>query len=61
MLIPVLLVSGAALSIPTATPETQPAVDPTVLHVDPLLVAQAEEIWRHIAVTDNAIWPGWAA
>jgi hypothetical protein len=31
------------------------------LKVDPLLLAQAEEVWQVIARKDNPVWPGWNA
>lgn len=32
-----------------------------VLRVDPLLVAQAAEVWTIIAKPENPVWPGWDA
>ncbi len=35
--------------------------DEPQLKVDPLLLAQAEEVWTIIAKKDNPVWPGWNA
>ena len=34
---------------------------PVKLQVDPLLIAEAAEVWALIASPDNPIWPGWDA
>jgi hypothetical protein len=34
---------------------------PVMLRVDPLLIAEAGEVWGLIASTNNPIWPGWDA
>lgn len=49
----IILISGIAFSQP---PEAAPT-----LRVDPLLIAQATEVWGVIAQRDNPIWPGWNA
>jgi hypothetical protein len=37
-------------------------IPPTVtLRVDPLLIAEAAEVWRLIASPNNPVWPGWDA
>ena len=34
---------------------------PVTLRVDPLLIAEAGEVWGLIASPNNPIWPGWDA
>ncbi len=42
-------------------PGTPPAKESDPLKIDPLLVVQANVVWRIIASDDNPIWPGWNA
>jgi len=35
--------------------------EPPRLLIDPLLVAEVVEVYRHIASDDNPVWPGWNA
>lgn len=34
---------------------------PVALRIDPLLIAQAAEVWKVIAAEENPVWPGWNA
>ena len=55
-----LLMLSATCSAPPQESQS-PATDPRILHVDPLLIAQAQEAWKYIARDDNDLWPGWNA
>jgi len=60
-----LFASLAALSTPLAgRPAPQPPAQETgdqVLRIDPLLLAQAAEVWALASGTDSLLWPGWSA
>ncbi len=61
-MIVMLAISAAALMQSQSAPsEPRSEAKPSALHVDPLLVAQAEEVWRYVASPDNELWPGWNA
>ena len=46
---------------PAGAQVTADKVHPGALRVDPLLIAEANEVWGVIASPNNAIWPGWDA
>jgi len=57
-----LLVGASLLSAsPACAQATAEKGQPTGLRVDPLLLAEANEVWRVIASPNNPIWPGWDA
>jgi hypothetical protein len=56
----IFIVCGATACTP-AVLASEPPVGAQFLQIDPLLVAQAEEVWRFVASPDNPIWPGWDA
>ena len=56
MFLSTIVIMSASIAI---SEPTQAAED--VLHIDPLLIVQAEEVWSYIASDDNALWPGWNA
>ncbi len=37
------------------------ATRPVVLQIDPLLIAQAADVWGIVAAKENPVWPGWNA
>src|SRR3990170_2209779 len=37
------------------------ATRPVVLQIDPLLIAQAADVWGIVAAKQNPVWPGWNA
>ncbi len=53
--------AAVALSCSLFALEPAPKETATHLRVDPLLVAQATEVWSVIAQPDNPVWPGWNA
>ena len=56
--LPAIALSLAALAshpVWAAPPETAGPI----LQIDPLLIAQAAEIWTLIGAADNPLWPGW--
>jgi hypothetical protein len=53
--------TGAVLMQSTIAPDSPVASEASALHIDPLLVAQAEEVWHYIATPENSMWPGWDA
>jgi hypothetical protein len=60
----ILLLVFSALMLMENAPTAQAAEqesDSGVLHIDPLLIAQAAEVWTIIGGKDNAIWDGWDA
>ncbi|MHC4989971.1 MAG: hypothetical protein ACYTGC_03230 [Planctomycetota bacterium] len=46
---------------PVARGQADAMTDPDRLRIDPLLVVEAQAVWRIIANGDNPIWPGWDA
>lgn len=58
----VMSLSGLILSVPAAAAR-QPQASPSIrrLAVDPLMLAQAAEVWSVIAQPANPVWPGWNA
>ena len=56
--VPPSLVSAQDAAKKTATAL---ASGPVKLHVDPLLIAEAAEVWALIASSNNPVWPGWDA
>lgn len=57
-----ILVVTSLLTIPVAGAQKPPASPPIRrLAVDPLLLAQAAEVWSVIAQPSNSVWPGWNA
>jgi hypothetical protein len=54
------LIAWVILLASTLPGKAEPPGKP-VLRVDPLLIAQAAEVWGVIARPDNPIWPGWNA
>jgi hypothetical protein len=58
----VFLATSLALAQATAGRAEKGRIQPPVtLRVDPLLIAEAGEVWRLIASANNPIWPGWDA
>jgi hypothetical protein len=53
------LVPTAAAAVLCAA--THASNDASRLLIDPLLLAEAEAVWRLVAGPDNPIWPGWDA
>lgn len=51
--------SVANASVPPAEPAA-PTTGP-VLRIDPLLLAEAAEVWGVISDADDPLWPGWSA
>ncbi len=49
-----------AQDAPTRTAQDLPS-SPVKLKVDPLLIAEAAEVWALIASPNNPVWPGWDA
>jgi hypothetical protein len=57
-----LLVAASLLSAPFACAQAAAQkAQPAILRVDPLLLAEAHEVWGVIASPNNPIWPGWDA
>jgi hypothetical protein len=56
-----LALSLAAAQDATRKAEKAPPRPPVTLRVDPLLIAEAGEVWSLIASPNNPIWPGWDA
>jgi len=63
----VLLAMGLSLVTVSAAPAETGTAAPgrnapaNALRVDPLLIAEAAEVWALIASPDNPVWPGWDA
>ncbi|MEQ8768595.1 MAG: hypothetical protein RL885_32110 [Planctomycetota bacterium] len=51
-----LVLLASSLGFPALARDDAPAI-----RVDPRLLAQSEEVWKHIAREDNRVWPGWDA
>lgn len=51
-----LFAPGAGVQAGARPPEPPPS-----LRVDPLLLAQAAEVWSVVAQAENPVWPGWNA
>ncbi len=48
-------------AIPVPTGQAKSTAPRQALKVDPLLIAEAGEVWKLIAAPKNSIWPGWDA